>query len=402
MFKYPLGVNRISKNTFYYNFPQNSDQFIRTGLFLSHQGDGKTNLLQSLVYGYKKAFDETKGKCGAIPIVFSILFEWTQINYPSKDDNVSPELEPDGIEAIQYTFQLANPPEEEKKLEIVSIPFCDLTVEDLALFCGLRSNKELGIIAKYVKFLKKEKPDYTIDDFIDYIVEDKGVADALYYVFDKLRGEGFFNQDYLKFDWYNAIKQRKPIVFNLGEIDNVNLLQGIAGYLLRTLFDLATIYYNAKRKYYTTGRKKSSLTEKERFLVENFNVALIFEEAHSFFMPNPSRMLLSSPATDYFRRITSQLGRKRGFKYSWLVTTNVMFIYDQLRKTDELIFGSRITADDWIFMDKELQIPRKIIEKISKNPKFGFCIMDPDRVRRLQTPCISLIRSYRSPCGMLE
>ncbi len=344
------------------------------------------------------------------------------LNNESSYDNLPPGMQPVKLETLQYTFFISNP-EEGSVCEIIAIPFSDLSVEDLAMFCNTSNLQDLGKIKKFVKEIKegytisektpdgkkKEiivpgKEDYGVEDFLEYIEKKSGVGDSLFYIVSTLRDSGFFDTEkYKGFNWEKSISQNKPIIFNFGDVDESYLYQAICGYLLRKLWQLSNKYREAVIKYNNLKESNSEqdiLTKEQKQLLKYFHIALLFEEAHQFFPATTSRVLLSFPAHNYFRKISGQLGRKRGFKYNFLITQAVEYLYDTFRnKPDYIFLGSKLGIDDREWLHKDIKLKEDHIAKLLNLRKFCFCIIDPLMYHNRNLNWATKFKCFRSPCA---
>ncbi len=408
-----LGKLTLSKKNFWFPIRANSTSSQnRNYLIDAKMGTGKTNLIMLWVFELYKLYMETECQFGALPIIFSPLFEFSNLLYESKDDNLGPDREPEGIECLQYCFQMSNPPEDNKDVVVIYVEFNELTIEDLASFAGYNEgNRILGHLQKMMEDLKKQKSDYDIDDFIEAVRDYKPLYDALYYVFTKLKRQGFFDKKYTKFDWFDAIKQKKPIIFNFGDINVTTIYNTITGYLLRKLLTFSNVYYNAYtkkdriRRAEEKGEKTDEkLSDDEEFLVKNFYLALFFEESHQILYRiagNPN--LENYPAHYSYRQISDLLGRKKGFKYNFLVTQRIMELYKYFRKQQNfLILGSEVYLDDIDYMLKEMRFPNKAIPFIVSLQKYCFSIIDVISLQSNKRDSIVKFKAFRSPAGQMN
>lgn len=407
-----LGKYIMKKDEFVFEIPENTTgSQNKNFLLLCKQGSGKTNLLQLIMFKLYKKYIDTDSKFGAIPIVFSPLFEFSNISLESKDNNLPPEDVPEPLDSLQYCFEMSNPPKDDENIKIIYIPFSELTIEDIASFAGYSNdNKVLGHLQKLIEDLKSEyKDEYDIDTFINKLRDYKPLYDALYYVFTKLRSQGFFNKKYQRFNWLESIKERKPIIFNFGDINIKTLYNTITGYLLRKLFELSNVYYNAYTKRDRMERAKDKgiettevMTDDEKFLIDNFYVALFFEESHQILYQSQSLNLNSCPAHYSYKQISDLLGRKKGFKYNFLVTQRIMELYIYFRKqSNYLIIGSEVYDDDINYMIKEMKFPKQAIPMIVGLPKYSFSLVNSAKMQARKDGSIAKFSAYRSPCGQL-
>jgi len=281
-----LGKLIQSKEDFWFPiFSNSTSSQNRNFLFDAKQGTGKTNCIMLFLYELYRIYIDTDSEYGALPIVFSPLFEFSNIRFESVDHNLGPERDPEGIESLQYCFEMSNPPPDDKGITIIYIDFNDLAIEDIVSFVGMNENTQvLGHLQKMLEALKKQKPNYDINDFIEELQDFKPLYDALYYVFTKLKRKGFFNSKYHKFDWMEALRQRKPMVFNFGDINVRDIYNTLTGYFLRKLFELSNMYYNAYTKKERIERSKLSgeistevLSEDEEWLINNFYLSIFIQ-----------------------------------------------------------------------------------------------------------------------------
>lgn len=378
-------------------------------LFLARQGVGKTNLFMNIVYSLIKTYWEEESGYGAIPIVFSPLFEFTQLSLPSKNENLAPMQMPEGIECLQFTFKIANPPPD-MNIRVLGLRFNELTQEDICAFAGFSGDlKILGNVQKLLLRMRNDNPSYTIDDFLEEVLEEKPLKDALYYVFSKLKEDGFFDDSLEHIDWFSWIKERKPIIFNFGDIDDKFTYNSITGILLGGLWKLSTKFYNAFLKNQRLENRKSQglriesyhlLTDDESFLLKNFWVALLFDEAHQIFHATKSTELKYFPAHSYYKKISDLMGRKRGFKYNLLVTQKCMELYYGFRKSFTYLYvGSIIFQNDREYMNTELGIKKEHISRICRLTKYEWAVVNLDLYHSRVTKCIRKFKSYLSPSG---
>lgn len=397
-----LGRTTDSKEPFELELERNtSGSQNMNGLLLCQQGGGKTNLLMALIFGLHKAYMSSDSEYGALPIVFSPLFEFDKLRLPSARDNLPPEQEPEGLDVLSYTFQVAEPPVNSQAITIY-FPFRDLTVEDIAGFAGFSEDKRiLGFIQKLIEKLQKFNPGYGIDDFIKEVEEEKALKDALYYVFTKLRKSGLFDASYHEFDWYESLKERKPIIFNFGSINTRDMYSTLTGILLRKLWLLSYEYDSAVNKSLRIQNgAEEVLSEREQFLVDHFYIALIFEESHQIFWNTTSTQLISFPSHFAYKQISDLLGRKKGFKYNFLVTQRIMELYKYFRKQHhKLLLGYLLYEDDKEYMRTELRFPEEDIDIMCSLKKFSFTLVDVNEYKNHQSDSVTKIKIYRSPCG---
>jgi len=407
-----IGYLRKSKISFDLVLPENlSSTMNQNFLILARQGTGKSNLYMNIIYSLMKAYWEENSHYGAIPIVFSPLFEFTQMNLPSKTENLAPHQNPEGIDCLQFTFKIANPPPD-SDVRVLGIRFRDLTQEDICSFAGFSGDvKILGSVQKLLMKLRTEKPEYTIVDFLDWVWEEKPLKDALYYVFSKLRDDGFFDEDLEKIDWVGWIRERKPIIFNFGEIDDKFIYNSITGILLDGLWKVSNKYYNAYLKYQRLKNRKSNneeirekdkLTDDESFLLSNFTIALFFDEAHQIFHATKSTELKYFPAHSFYKKISDLMGRKRGFKYNFLITQKCMELYYGFRKSFTYLYvGSIIFQNDKDYMITELGMKKDDVSVTCRLNKYEWAVVNLDKYHSEIAKCIVKFKAYLSPAGQV-
>ncbi len=406
----PIGSLRKSKLPYNLILPENLTTTLNQNfLMLAKQGTGKTNILMNFVYTLEKSYLENESQFGAIPIVFSPLFEFTQLGIPSKNENLAVNQVPEGLKALQFTFKISNPPED-MDIRILGIRFRDLTQEDICAFAGFSGDlKILGNVQKLLERMRKEMPNYNIYDFLEKVYEDKPLKDALYYVFSKLNEEGFFDESLEPIDWLSWIKERKPIIFNFGEIDDKFTYNSLVGILLAGLWKLSNKFYNAYLKNQRLEDRRNSnlpisenflLTEDEKFLLKNFWIALFFDEAHQIFHATKSTDLKYYPAHSYYKKISDLMGRKRGFKYNFLVTQKCMELYYGFRKSfTKLFVGSLVFQNDKDYMNVDLAIKKDHVGIICSLNKYEWAVVNLDKYHSNFAKCVSKFKSYLSPCG---
>jgi len=405
-----IGAKRQSKTPFNLVFPENKTTTLNQNLILlARQGTGKSNLLMGIVYQLIKAYIEEDSRFGAIPIVFAPLFELTQLTYPSKNENLAPYQVSEGIDCLQFSFKIANPPED-SDIRIIGLDFNKLTQEDICAFAGFSGDlKVLGNVQKILISLKKDKPNYDIDDFLEIMWEDKSLRDALYYVFSRLKEEGFFDSNLEQIDWMSWIRERKPIIFNFGDIDDKFLYNSITGILLGGLWDLSIKFYNAFQKSQRLSdrrikgleiEEKHLLDDDDEFLLKNFWIALLFDEAHQIFNATKSTELKYFPAHYYYKKISDLMGRKRGFKYNLLVTQKIMELYYGFRKSfNSLYLGSIVYQNDRDYMNSELGIKKDDIGVICRLRKYEWAVVNLDRYHSKLPRSVAKFKAYLSPAG---
>jgi len=405
-----IGYYRGKKTPFELEMPQNLTTTMNQNfLMLARQGTGKTNLFMIMIHALIKAYKENNADYGAIPIIFSPLFEFTQMNLPSKDENLAPYQTPEGVECLQFTFKIANPPPD-LDVRILGIDFKLLTQEDICSFAGFSGDlKVLGNVQKLLERMRAEKPNYDIDDFLEKVYEEKPLKDALYYVFSKLKEQGFFDKQYAQIDWMAWIKERKPIIFNFGEIDDKFTYNAIVGVLLAGLWDLSNQFYSAFLKNQRIELLKSegkeyenkyTMSEDEKFLLKNFWIAIFMDEAHQILHNTKSTDLKYFPAHSYYKKIADLMGRKRGFKYNFLITQKCMELYYGFRKSFTYLFlGSTIFQNDKDYMQDELSIKKDHIGAITALNKYEWAVVNLDKYHSRKANCIKKFKAYLSPCG---
>ena len=424
--KYPLGFLEKSKKTYCLDLPINSSDLIVNNLILDFMGGGKTNLLTSIAYGQFKAFKESDAKRGTIPIIFSPKFEYMKIKIPSKDDNIAPELRPDGIDAIQITFPICNPPDYIiDLLDMRSIIFEDLSVEEIALLGGISpTNTELmSKIKLALDKLRAEFSPFGIEEFIDYIKNFTDLDEAgkkkkrgpditqLYYHFSTYYEIGLFdNKKYPPFVWKDEIKKLKPVVINFGKMWD-SQIQSLGGYMLRKLHEFGDwIYDNVRVKgEFIKGLKEMDLTftEEEKFFGKYFYVSLLIDEAPKMLTYTTSSTLTNFPANKYFQVISSNEGRKLGFKYTYIVTQFFADMYHKFRRRYRFVwFGNRVTGEDRVYISDKQILSDEDIPLILNNKKFFFTVIDMNgynnnkKHEAIRRKWVTKFMVYRSPCGV--
>lgn len=418
---HPLGYTQNSKQIFNFELKKNTDSLSERHIILDQMGGGKTGLIMSFAYGMYKAYNETKGKYGALPIVFVTKFEWAKVKLASLDDNIAPSLDPEALDCNLVTFPCCGK-SRHIEMDEFAIEFNDLSVEDIGRLANMKSIDELGSIKALIKSL----PDnYNISDFLDlmFIESQDGTMrikkefQGLYYIFSTLEELGLFDtKKYKIFDWKKLLYTLKPIIFSFGHITN-EIYQALVGYLLRKLYDIGNyrldeslFKYNklleAKQKDLDIKKLEIELTDYDKFLISRFHIAIFVDEAPKLFVPTNSRNLKSYPATYYFQIISSNDGRKLGFKYSFLVTQYIKDIYDKLRKRNGYWwFGNKVSTEDRDFLATEKIILYDDIPKILNNPKFCFSMVDMNDYANninsiLRGRAVTKIQIFRSPCGV--
>lgn len=427
--KIPIGYRVSDNKTYYLPIPENTAE-AKTNLFmLGKQGIGKSNLIMLAIYFMHKYYLESKGQYGCIPIVFAPTFEYAKLKQKSvKTGRYPPNTAPQGIQVLHYSFKLANIPDYLRgEMQIVKLEFCELTVEDIAVFCGLAGDNEaLGKIEKYLEEIRKEfGNNYSVNHFLEIAKMEKGAPfNSLYYIFKSLKENGLFDHDCSTFDWETALKQRKPVCFHFGEIDDDSTMQAITGVLLRKLFALSNKYMNAvykKTSLQNLGKKPDDyLSDDEKWFLQNFVIGLFFEEAHLFFPPTTTKVLKSFPAHKYFRLISMALGRKRNFKFNFLVSQRLELLYKEFRtEFDDLFTGSKVDATDKTALGelfRQILVSqadvRALVSMVCGNEKYEFTVVDLNalnafvsKIQMGQTPPqgaepITKFKAFLSPCGM--
>lgn len=414
-YDYLFGLKTLSKKPFHVKFKKITDDLSERHLILDQQGGGKTGVMMSLVYGQNKAFQESKGKYGAFCIVFVTKFEWLKVRLASLDNNIAPGLSPEQLDATHLTFPCCGKSRHIIMPE-VSINFKDLTVEDIGAFANMKTVNELGSIKSLIETLPEG---FDIDEFLEGMKNEDGKVykeyRGLYYIFSTLHEQGLFDTEtYPEFDWFEYLCKMKPIIFSFGKITNA-LYQALVGVLLRKLYELGDFKFNESLYKYNMlikakeqGKKLENveLTFLDKFLISYFNLALFIDEAPKLFPPTPSRNLKSYPATYHFKEISSNDGRKIGFKYAYLITQYYKDIYDSLRgRAGYLWFGNKVSSEDRQFLADHNILHRDDIPIILKNDKFCFSLVDHQRYKNLiqskaRARAISKFKVYRSPCGL--
>lgn len=415
---YSLGHLSKKGEDFVLPIPKNTDDLIENSLIVDQMGGGKTNLLMSLVYGYHSQYVQTNGERGVLPVVFVPKFEWYKMGLASEHDNIAPGLLPESVETSQVTFPVCEKPDVVKMPEY-SIPFSDLTIEDIGSFSGMRSNKDLGEIQGLLESLGK---DPSIHQFLDAMWTRNRDGErqliskysALYYTFSKLERTGLFNtQNYPVFSWKELVMKKQPIVLNFGRVQN-SVFQGLGGYLLRELESLGDYKYNhvvLKKNTIDEARQRGEkppfqLTEEENFFLKWFNIGLFIDEAPKLFTNTTSSTLAGFPATKSFKTISGNDGRKMGFKYTVLITQFYKDVYFSFRKRPTRVyFGNKISKEDFDFIAEEKILHPNDMHALLSNKKFCFTMVDMPRYRKYwrhparRMACYKF-KAYRSPCGV--
>jgi hypothetical protein len=132
---------------------------------------------------------------------------------------------------------------------------------------------------------------------------------------------------------------------------------------------------------------------------------LFIEEAHQILYATKSSgeaLASKHPAHVWFEKITSLMGRKRGFKISMIITQKFMSIFYKVRTSfDYFLLGTNIYPDDKFFMEKDLKIKPQHINRLIKLPKFGWCLLDINKYqKRVPKPAVKF-KSYMSPSGQV-
>ena len=160
--KAPLGkILPSKKKTFNFIIEENSDDLKVNFFLLSKQGTGKTNMLMLKVFYLYKAFIESGGKEGCIPIIFAPMFEYAKMSVPTnlenKEGKTPTGAKPQGIESLQYAFAMSNVPEYIKEdINLIALDFTSLTTEDIGVFAGISGNLDaLGRVGKILAKLKE-------------------------------------------------------------------------------------------------------------------------------------------------------------------------------------------------------------------------------------------------------
>jgi len=425
---FPLGKKTINNSVFRFEVPPNRPEEKTNIFMLGKQGIGKTNLISLFIFYMHRLYLETKGQYGCIPIVFAPTFEYTKLKEKSTlpPGLYPPRAEPQGIEVLNFSFRLANIPKYlEKDITVVKLKFAELTTEDVGTFANLMGQEDaLGRVDKLLEELKRNYGEYTINHFLDAVKEDKAVYNSLYYIFKRLRDNGLFDEDLETFDWMTALKQKKPIVFHFGEIEDDFVLQALAGILLRKLYALSNKYINAiykKVNIQNLGMNaKEKLSDEQNWFLENFVIGLFFEEAHLFFPPTTTKVLRSFPAHKYFKLISMALGRKRNFKFNFLVSQRLELLYKEFRtEYDDLFTGSKVDTTDKKALNEILRqsIPSakdsiELVALICGNKKFEFTCTNLNKLNIYVTKFqrkekinpedspLTKFKAYVSPCGM--
>ncbi|MFW9872647.1 MAG: hypothetical protein ACFFG0_06050 [Candidatus Thorarchaeota archaeon] len=413
--KYPIGYMEKSKKDFHLDLQKNTSDLIINNLIIDFMGGGKSNLLSSIAYGQFQTYIKTSGERGSLPIIFSPKFEYLKLSLPSKDDNIAPQLSPDSMDAIQITFPICQPPELLKdELEMRSIIFNDMTTEDIGLLAGITKSKGLGRIKKILKEIGKN---YTIEQFIDYLENpETGRQDYsdLYYVYSTFYDIGLFdNEKYKPFKWEEELTKLKPIIINFGKMWD-NQIQSLGGYLLRKLYELGDwVHDNVKLKSdFIKDRKKNKIesdlkfTEREKFLKKYFNLSLLIDEAPRLLTYTVSTTLTSYPANRYFQIISSNDGRKLGFRYNYVVTQFFADMYHKFRRRYRYIwFGNKVTGEDRDYITSNKILNPNDVTIVLRNKKFFFTVVDMQNYNNykdeeIRKRFITRFKTYRCPCGV--
>lgn len=383
---------------------------------IATQSSGKTNLLMLLLTMLYNLFVNSSFKFGALPIVFAPSFEFMQIESPSKSKNMPPNIEPEGINCSHITFPICEPIRN-PKLNVYSFDFSSFDERMILGFTDLRDeDKYFGAIKKLIGRIKngytkgkwKNKivmppREFNLKNFIDEVREDSQLKDTLFHVFTDLRDKGMFDtKKYPALDLKKIVVNCKPIIFHFGDLDERQRISGIAGIILKQLWDISTIYYNAHLK----KQDNQKLDEFEEFLLVHWTVALLMDEAHQILYATKSGgMALESkhPSHYWFKKITALMGRKRGYKYSFIVTQKFMEIFYGIRTTfDELIIGQTVYPDDKVFLEQDLKIRPNHITKMTRLPRFCWTFLNIDRYQKRRKKCASKVRVFLSPAGQPE
>ncbi len=385
----------------------------RNYLMIATQGSGKTNVLMLFCYQEFTLWKETGNQYGALPIIFAPTFEFMQMEVPSKAVNLPPGVEPQGIECVNITFPICDPIKNDR-LQTCSFDFGSFEPRDILGFTDIQDeDKYLGAIKKLIERIEngyekgrgKDKlfippRDFTLKSFLEEVRDDASLKDALYYVFTELKKAGMFDTGkYPALNIRELILQKKPIIFHFGDLDERQRMSGIAGIILKELWQISNIFYNA----YLKQQAKQPLDEFEQFLIDHWTIMLIMEEAHQIlYATKSSGMALESkhPSHYWFKKITALMGRKRGFKRSMIVTQKFMEIFYGIRTTfDDLILGSTIYPDDKVFLEQDLKIDQDHINKMTRLPKFAWAFVDIQAYQKRKKKCVAKVRCYLSPCG---
>lgn len=416
-----------SRSLFNFQIPAN-DPDAKTNIFLlGKQGIGKTNIISLFMFFMFMLYEKTKAKHGCIPIIFSPLFEYTKLKHKTvlKSGLFPPNANAQGMDAIHYSFKMANvPPYLEDQIKIVRLDFKELTTEDIGTFGNIMGNEDaLGRVDKILEAIEADYgPNYSVDEFLEAVQEDKAVYNALYYIFKRLKQNGLFDESISVFDWEDALRQKKPICFHFGEIEDESSLQALTGILLRKLFKLSNKYINAVYKKVNIESQKDSellLTEDEKWFLDNFVIGLFFEEAHRFFPPTTTKVLRSFPASKYFKLISMALGRKRNFKFNFLVSQRLELIFKEFRtEFDYLFTGSKVDATDKKFLYGMFRqvVPTAadsnyLVAQVCANQRFEFTAIDVNKLSvfvsksQAKEPIgdndfpLTKFKAFVSPCG---
>lgn len=388
----------------------------RNYFMIATQGSGKTNVLMLMSYYLYKLYIDTENKYGALPIIFAPTFEFMQLEKPSGESKkrfMPPATEPEGIPCVNITFPICDPIKH-NNLQVCSFDFNTFDAPEILGFTDLSDDdKYLGAVKKLKERIlngyeikrgkeKIEIPpmEFNLNNFIEAVREDSMLKDALYYVYTNLRDMGMFdNEKYPVINIKDLIKQKKPIIFHFGDLDERQRMSGIAGIILKQLWDVSNDYYNAFLKKQTN----EELSEWEDFLLKNWTIALIMEEAHQILYATKSGgMSLESkhPAHYWFKKIVALMGRKRGFKYSFIVTQKFMEIFYGIRTAfDELIIGDNLYPDDKMYLENDLKIKLLHLNKMTKLPRYSWTFLDIGAYQKRKKRCASRVKVYLSPAG---
>lgn len=408
----PLGKTVLTNKIHNFELPKNEPKAKNNLFLLGKQGIGKTNLMMLFIFYAYKCYIETKGKYGFIPIVFSPLFEYTKLkNKSTIQGMLPPNQQPKGIDALHFSFRMANVPVYlQKEVKLFRINFSELTTEEIGVFAGFSGNEDaLGKIEKILEKLQSAKPNYTVKDFLLMMKPDKPVLNSTYYVFKRLDENGLFDESLEIFDWFSVLKERKPICFHFGDIDDENIYQAIGGILLRTLFQLSNEYINAVYK----SKRNVKLTEREQWFLDNFVIGLFFEEAHMFFPPTTTNVLRSFPTHKTYKKISQALGRKRNFKFNFLVSQYLDLIYHGFRTDFDYVFlGSKVGAKDkaelynlfrkTIISSKDCTL---FVSALCANNDFEFSVTNVNDLNKVannikvDVPPVGQFKAFLAPCS---
>lgn len=419
----------IEGNDYIFKIPKNADNIINNWLLLAEMGKGKTNFaeLVGLYYGYK-AYIDSDGDYGWLPIVLSPAFEWNRTQYPSLDKtNLPPNLSPEGLPVIKLSFNIAfgpNDEEERKQIDyIIGISEDEFFEEESIVD---------NIITLLIGYAEMSKLDYhTLYDYVDEFVDDvkkrvktdrlnmdivmkelnnairtkkKDLYRAMRGMFKILIKRGLFTKH--KIEWLELIKQRKPIVISFGSLDSSEkgIYQFLGGIVFKELNKIGMIYENALHK----KQRGMELTKTEEWLLKYWRIGFIIEEAVTFFPSTTSTTLKSYPCIDIFREISTQRGRKRGFKFNFIICTNLKMLFPDIRDKFKYLVTKYLNNFD-IGILRDMGLNQLVIQNMQmlKVADFQFALTDLERYKEKRSLIpftgvmygVRQIVVYKSPCG---